>query len=83
MRNVSDAGVKALGEAGCGCGLRTLILGAVLLCPFHSYCGFWIAVWHSDVFLFDGVLFLVRCWYCLVTKCPRYHELGDHWSCVT
>jgi len=39
MKNVSDAGVKALAETGCGCGLRTLILGAVLLCPFGSYRG--------------------------------------------
>jgi len=39
MSNVSDAGVKALTEAGCGCGLRTLILGAVWQCPFRSYCG--------------------------------------------
>jgi len=34
MRNVSDAGVKALAEAGCGSGLRTLILGAFSRVPF-------------------------------------------------
>jgi len=39
MRNVSDAGVKALAEAGCGCLLRKLILGTVWQCPFRSYCG--------------------------------------------
>jgi len=39
MSNISDAGVEALVEAGCGCGLRTLILGAVWQCPFGSYCG--------------------------------------------
>jgi len=33
MKNVSDAGVKALAEAGCGCGLRTIILGAVCSVP--------------------------------------------------
>jgi len=40
MRNVSDAGVKALAEAGCGCGLRTLILGAdwLYLCPGYLWC---------------------------------------------
>jgi len=53
MWNVSDAGVKALAEAGCGCGLRTLILGAVWQCPFRSYWGCWIAVWQSDVLLLD------------------------------
>jgi len=51
MRNVSDAGLKALAEAGCGCGLRKLVLGAVWQCPFRSYWGCWIAVWHSEVFL--------------------------------
>jgi len=30
--------------------------------PFRSYCGFWIGVWHCEVLLFGGVLFLVCCW---------------------
>jgi len=54
MRNVSDAGVKSLADAGCGSGLRTLILGAVWQFPFRSYGWFWLAIWHSDVFLFGG-----------------------------
>jgi len=39
LDNVSDAGVKALAEAGCGFRLQKLILGAVWQCPFRSYCG--------------------------------------------
>jgi len=68
MRNVSDAGVEALAEAGCGCGLRTLILGAVWQCPFRSCCGCLVALRHSHMFLLGGVLF--ACFFFVVALPP-------------
>jgi len=54
MMNVSDAGVKALAEAGCGSGLRTLILGGFRCVPcvrimgvglrFGAVTCFWLVV---------------------------------------
>jgi len=83
MRNVSDAGVKALAEAGCGSGLRTIILGAVWQCPFSSNCGV-MDCGFGTVTCCSLVVFDWRfcCCYCLATKCPRCHELGDDCNCV-
>jgi len=39
MENVSHVGVKALAEAGCGGGLRTLILGGFWLCFLSFFSG--------------------------------------------
>jgi len=70
MRNVSDAGVKALAEAGCGSGLRTLILGAVwqYLCP--GYCGLCVACGCSHL----GVLGWLCCGW--VRALPRENLCG-------
>jgi len=82
MRNVSDAGVKVLGEAGCGCGLRTLILGAVWQCPFRSFCGCLVALRHSHMLLPGGVLFAG--FFCgrLAARCPGCHEWWGRWGSV-
>jgi len=50
--------------------------------PLVRIGGVGLRFWHSDVFLFECVLFLMYCCYCLATKCPRCHEFGDGWNCV-
>jgi len=60
-------------DAGCECSFLVRF-GRV---PLVRIVGCWIAVGHSDVLQFDGVLFLVCCWYCLASKCPRCHGFGD------
>jgi len=82
MRNVSDAGVKALAKAGCGYGLRTLILGADWQCPIVRIVGVGLR--------FDTVrcCFLVVFFFLSVVgiSLPRTGclatNLGHRWSCV-
>jgi len=50
LGNVSDAGVEALAEAGCGTGLQTLILGAVFVVSLVSYCGIYVAFRNRRMF---------------------------------
>jgi len=70
MSNVSDAGVKALAEAGCGYGLRTLILGAdwLYLCP--GYCGLCVVCGRCHL----GVLAWL--WCCWVRALQRENRCG-------
>jgi len=58
MGNISDAGITALAEAGCGAGLRRLILGAVWLCPFCRIVGF--ALCQGAVTSFSLEVFFLR-----------------------
>jgi len=81
MSNVSDAGVKALAEAGCGCGLRTLILGAVWQCPFVRIVG--VGLRFDTVRCCSLVVFFFLS---VVIALPRNAylatNLGDGWNCV-
>jgi len=79
LSNVCDAGVRALAEAGCGCGLRTLILGAVLQGPFSFV---WLVL---DCSLTQGgVSFWFFCigFYVVVIALSRYALGAMNWVIV-